>query len=452
MVKATDTLVSYETNYGARLLPAKFAASQVLARMRKIARATFTLAAFYSSKFQRRDPRLWVFGSKRGFDGNSHYLFLWVAHNEPEIEAVWITADPSIADEIRSAGLKSEVRGTPSARRVLRRAGVYIYNSKVSDVGATESNGALLVNLWHGSGLKNIASHNKTNILYDLRNKGRLNGLRAKLVRIEQSARAVFISTSHDIAVRFSEAYGAPLTNCPIVGTPRLDASINKQLRAWSKQFGTYAEFEVARKNNREMYVYMPTVRSGDREFLKEALPDPERLSAVLRARSAVMFLKLHPRDEARHRMADSSWAGFDERILPWPRDAIFYNVMHEIDCLITDYSSVMFDFIAIKSAGLLLYPFDIDRYVDERGFYFPYAESVAGHRANKFSELCDAIASGRAIAEIDPCKLAKVRARVWDGSKLPASPDVTDEIKRRAGLRGRKERQHISRASGLSA
>jgi len=415
-------------------------------------RALFILVAFQSSRFHRRDARLWVFGDQHSFEGNSHYLFLWVAHHQTEIEAVWITADPSVADEIMRAGLRAEVSGTPSARRVLQRAGVYIYNSRVGAIGATASNGALLVNLWHGSGLKKIASHNERNVLHDLRTKGRSKGWRAKYAAIRQATRAVFVSTSPAIAARFSEAYDVPLADCPIVGTPRLDGTVDERMRAWSKAFGNYSEFETARNNNREIYVYMPTFREGQRDFLAEALPDPDQLSAVLQARSAVMFLKLHPKDKLRQALLHSDWGGSNGRILPWPGNAIFYNVLHEIDCLVTDYSSVMFDFIATRSAGLLLYPFDMGRYVDERGFYFPYDESVAGQRVDTFADLCDAIATGRALTEIGPSRLARVRKRVWEGSKLPASEAVCDEIRRRAGLSELQEERRVARVSVLPA
>jgi len=419
--------------------------------MKKIVRAAFKLAAFYRAGLSQRDPRLWVFGDKHSFGGNSHYLFLWVTHHEPEIEAVWITTDQSLADRITRAGLRAEVRGTPEAKRLLRRAGVFIFNNRVTDIGAAASNGALLVNLWHGSGLKTIGSHNKRNVLYHLRAKGRLNGLRAKYERIDQPSRAVFVSTSPAIAVRFSEAHDAPLSQCPICGTPRLDGTVDRQMRGWSRQFGSYGEFENARKANREIYVYMPTFRMKHRQFLGEAFPDPERLSDILRERSAIMFVKLHPQDESRHSMLEWERKG-DRRILPWPRDLAFYNVIDQIDCLITDYSSVMFDFIAVKSAGVVLYPFDIDRYVDEKGFYFPYEESVVGHRVDTFSDLCEAIASGQALAEIEPRQLAKVRTRVWEGSKLPASPHVTAEIKRRVGLSSPEEESPMPQARRRTA
>jgi CDP-glycerol glycerophosphotransferase (TagB/SpsB family) len=418
---------------------------------KKVVRASLAMAAFYASRFYRRDPRLWVFGARHAFGGNAHYFFLWVSHHEPQIEAVWITADRSIVERIRSAGLRAELSGTSAARSVQRRAGVYLYNDRVSEIGAKRSNGALLVNLWHGSGLKNIASHHKKSVLYNL-HQGRLSSLRVRYERIEHPARAVFVSTSPAIAARFSKAYDVPLSDCPIVGTPRLDASVDRHLRARSMEFGNYAEFDAARKNNREIYIYMPTYRPGNRKFLGDALPDPERLSAILKARSAVMFVKLHARDKSGLAMLESGEVESERRILPWPPGCIFYNVINDIDCLITDYSSVMFDFIAIKSGGMLLYPFDIDQYVDERGFYFPYQDSVAGHRVDNFPALCDAIASGQALTQIDAPQLARVRDRVWEGSKVPASPHVSEEIKRRAGLRRCDEKLPLAYPSALPA
>ncbi|MGL6024324.1 MAG: CDP-glycerol glycerophosphotransferase family protein, partial [Cetobacterium sp.] len=48
-------------------------------------------------------------------------------------------------------------------------------------------------------------------------------------------------------------------------------------------------------------------------------------------------------------------------------------------DILITDYSSVFFDFAILKKP-MIFYPYDFEKYRDDdRGFYFPYEETVPG-------------------------------------------------------------------------
>ena len=47
-------------------------------------------------------------------------------------------------------------------------------------------------------------------------------------------------------------------------------------------------------------------------------------------------------------------------------------------DLLITDYSSIIFEYSLLKRP-MLFFPYDLDSYIDERGFYYPYKEFVPG-------------------------------------------------------------------------
>ncbi|MGL5963822.1 MAG: CDP-glycerol glycerophosphotransferase family protein [Fusobacteriaceae bacterium] len=63
--------------------------------------------------------------------------------------------------------------------------------------------------------------------------------------------------------------------------------------------------------------------------------------------------------------------------------DATEYDDIQELyilaDILITDYSSVFFDFAILKKP-MIFYPYDFEKYRDDdRGFYFPYEETVPG-------------------------------------------------------------------------
>ncbi|MGL4252820.1 MAG: CDP-glycerol glycerophosphotransferase family protein [Fusobacteriaceae bacterium] len=63
--------------------------------------------------------------------------------------------------------------------------------------------------------------------------------------------------------------------------------------------------------------------------------------------------------------------------------DASKYDDIQELyavtDILITDYSSVFFDFAILKKP-MIFYPYDFEKYRDDdRGFYFPYEETVPG-------------------------------------------------------------------------
>ncbi|MGN0507543.1 MAG: CDP-glycerol glycerophosphotransferase family protein [Lachnospiraceae bacterium] len=60
--------------------------------------------------------------------------------------------------------------------------------------------------------------------------------------------------------------------------------------------------------------------------------------------------------------------------ILPFPQEYETYEFLNATDGLVTDYSSVFFDY-AISGRKIVLFTYDKEEYTSERGFYFPMEE-----------------------------------------------------------------------------
>ena len=69
--------------------------------------------------------------------------------------------------------------------------------------------------------------------------------------------------------------------------------------------------------------------------------------------------------------------------------DDDIYDVIGNYDCLITDYSSIMFDFCLSKKP-IIFAPFDIEKYLLlDRDMYFDYSELISGYPvASNWDEL----------------------------------------------------------------
>ena len=63
-------------------------------------------------------------------------------------------------------------------------------------------------------------------------------------------------------------------------------------------------------------------------------------------------------------------------------------------DVLVTDYSSLIFEYAALDRP-MLFYAFDLDEYVSARDFYEPYSEFVPGRIVRTFDELLTALRAG---------------------------------------------------------
>jgi CDP-glycerol glycerophosphotransferase len=60
-------------------------------------------------------------------------------------------------------------------------------------------------------------------------------------------------------------------------------------------------------------------------------------------------------------------------------------------DMLMTDYSSVMFDYSVLKRP-MLFYTYDLDQYYDSRGFYFDFKEEAPGPFIYNYEQLVDVL------------------------------------------------------------
>jgi CDP-glycerol glycerophosphotransferase (TagB/SpsB family) len=116
-----------------------------------------------------------------------------------------------------------------------------------------------------------------------------------------------------------------------------------------------------------------------------------------------------------------------------WPHEADLYSAFPFVDGLITDYSSLHYDWIFRSDRGAVLYTFDQQSYESaDRTLLHPFDENVAGWRARNFDELLELIVTGRAL-EAHP-GVPAVRRKFWGSEEGPASPRIVAAIEE--GLR----------------
>lgn len=380
------------------------------------------------SKLLTRNDRLWVFGSGDGrFDGNAKYLFLSMSQKSSPITPVWITSSKALARQLQQRGFASFHRWSVEGMRAAARAGLYVVNDNSGDINFGLSGGARIFNLWHGVGLKNVLFGAKVgygaSLLAKARNPiGRLRNMR----RFERPDWV--LATSPEMAEKFfKRCFDVPLSRAPALGYPRLDPALDEPLKALGRSFDDYSVLD--RKNGTtKSIIYVPTYRDHEPDLFGSALPDLAQLSAALAAQNAELLLKIHPKMKLN---------GHDRRALPHnirivPTDLDVYPVLHGFDALITDYSSLFFDYIYAKSDGVVLYTYDHAQYIaKERDLAWDYDEATVGVRANDYASLCETIRDGRVFNALDPAKLALLRERFWGGeATLPtASERIVDFV-----------------------
>ncbi|WP_189338477.1 CDP-glycerol glycerophosphotransferase family protein [Sphingobium sp. SCG-1] len=366
-----------------------------------------------------RDEQRWAFGHQGGeFAGNSKYLYLWLSIHRPDIQASWITPDKALQRFLTDAGYRSHRKWSVGGILHALRSSAHLFDHSASDVNLLVSGGARLINLWHGVGLKATQLGDKGGVI-SRHQKYRRNWFMRALFLDYLKRPSIVVTTSPFMQAHFSSQFDLPRERCPRLGYPRLDPASDTTLKAVAAALDSKWSEKPFEDSFAERYIYLPTYRDTERPFMEEALPDLDRLSTTLAARNAVLYVKLHPR-------TTGTIPDMHANIRPWPAGLDYYAWLDEFDILITDYSSVLYDYLFVRSRGAILYTFDLARYLrEDRQLLYPYAENVAGVRTSSFGDLCEILKQGVALHPSCDKQLERVREKFWSSSAAPASPEI---------------------------
>lgn len=121
----------------------------------------------------------------------------------------------------------------------------------------------------------------------------------------------------------------------------------------------------------KKIFVYMPTWR-GTLNQKKNNIHSIQKYLSELDNKmddDMILYIKLHRLDMMRIHFSDY------KKIVPFPEDEYeTYEFLSIADCLITDYSSVMFDFLCTRKK-IILFTYDLEEYKSNHGFYFDLNE-----------------------------------------------------------------------------
>ena len=364
-----------------------------------------------------RQSNAWLFGHKGEiFAGNSKYLYLWINLHRPDIRAVWLAHNDATYKMLTRHGLPCEMRWSTAGIKAALTSKYYVFCHGVGDVNARLSKGATLINLWHGVGLKSTMFGDKDGIMHHYRRHW--TNWRGSLLFYEHVRQPDIVATTSDFMQQhFSEQFELPIARCPQLGYPRLDVAADPELRRLAVKIDQGESFDFNPDGHAEVYLYMPTRRDTDRPFLETALPDLARLSSILRERNALLYVKLHP-------WTSEAWLGDLDNIRLWPNEIEVYTYLDKIDYLITDYSSILYDYLFLKDTGIILYTFDYDDYIaNDHTILYPFDENTAGIRVDNFEQFCRVIETGSSLTPLP--QVAQVREKFWGTCVAPMSPAI---------------------------
>lgn len=173
---------------------------------------------------------------------------------------------------------------------------------------------------------------------------------------------------SNKMADIFIKAFNVSSKNIKKTGIPRTDIFFQEELRNYFKK-SFYTSYPTLK--NKKIILYAPTFR--DSNDMNKKFPIDLPLLKNSLGEEYVFILKLHPSIKTNNL---SNIKENDEFILDLSSYSNMNDLLFIADILITDYSSIPFEF-SFMQKPMLFFPYDLHEYEQSRGFWQPY-ESLA--------------------------------------------------------------------------
>lgn len=323
-----------------------------------------------------RDEQLWVFGARGGdgFVDNAKYLYLWTLENDSEIRPVFLTKDDETIRTLQQNGYEAYHAHSWRGRLLTLRAGVVCVTQGLRDVQMAGTAGATLVQLWHGLPLKTVG--------WDAEWADQPWPLQRCH---EYMADEIDLVTAPSTAAiePLSSGLGIDPERFVVTGYPRTDMFAGEIEGARMTVDQAVLEAVESHDDNQRIVFYLPTYRTSGRSFV-DAL-DVEAIGEQLVKSDAHLYIKAHPYEPV--------GAAADHSRVHWLPAAVDpYLVLPHADVALTDYSSVLFDWLAVDRP-IVLFAYDTAEYIATRGLYFEYESVAPGPIVTDTPSLCSALA-----------------------------------------------------------
>lgn len=338
-----------------------------------------------------RNKNIWLFGSTFGkrFADNPRYFFLYCSQHRKEfgIRPIWISHEKEIVEFIGRNGYEAYYYHSLKGIWYALRGGVYFFDNYSKDINFWQSGRALKFNMWHGIPLKKIQADNVFDKVRHPKNGWDAFKSFPRRLSDEKSSHYV-LTTSEFMKPIFESAFRTQKVST--VGYPRIDGfafhDIQNLYTGTEQQALEKIQKLSAQNSNVKILYYMPTFRDSETEFFD--VMNLEGFNQFLKENHFVFCTKLHPKSKLRQQFQAIDGGN----IINIDADTDPYVFIPVSDMLITDYSSIYFDYL-FTDKPIVFFDYDLETYLkDSREMYFDYEEYTPGIKARNQKELEQAI------------------------------------------------------------
>ncbi len=331
---------------------------------------------YYPKRRSRRTRKTILFENWKGkqYSDNLRAIDEELQRRKDRRRRVWVVRDLGVR---MPKGVQTVLRFSPEYYDLLARSRWIISNDSI-DQSFVKRDDQTYLQTWHGTPLKKVGQDiEKVNFA----RKGYLETFAAEAAKWNYLVSPNAYSTQI-----MARSFGVPTANILATGYPRNDLFYRPERHA--RAAGARARLGL--REDQQVILYAPTWRDDRYDDRGRYLFDLKLNVEMLRERfgdTHVLLLRGHHLQATRAGIVDGG--GFVRNVSTYPDIADLYLLA---DVLITDYSSVMFDF-ANTGRPMIFYTWDLDDYRDRlRGFYFDLTADPPGPVCRTSGEVLDAL------------------------------------------------------------
>ncbi len=337
----------------------------------------FDFLIYHMSKLfsNRVDDNLIVLGGYNGraFIGNPKYLYFYLKENT-DYKLFFFVKSLDLKRELNKKGINAIYAFSLKSLKILRKSRAIFISHGFGDIlPFKKAPRTVVIQTWHGGDLKIIGGHPYYSKFFYSK-KARLLGLKLH----ESMFSDYFLNPSGEqrpLQIQ-ADIFKVPQSRILSLGYPRNDIFFSN-VPNQTKKLKNYYKIPDATK---KIFLYAPTYR--EKFISKDPFNDNElvELNNFCKEQDYLFLIKAHFNEEI---LTLKNL----ENIKVIEKGADTQELLLLTDVLITDYSSIYFDYLLLNRP-IILYTYDYEEYVSKRGIFYDHLEEIApGPIAYNFKE-----------------------------------------------------------------
>lgn len=334
-----------------------------------------------------KSKNIWIYSAWGGlaFCDNPKYQYIYNQENERKTH-VWITKSRTLNKELKERGINSHYHLSLKGIyfQAFASAAFFSHHHNHDFFGPLITRKTKKIQLWHGSPIKKILYDD---IFYRLESDTPAAKFSKILFPWTKNNFDLISAASEEVAKILSSAFRSDKVR--VTGYPRNDQLVNP--------LPPYPSAPTR-------IIYMPTFRGRNgtiessrlaANLFKNSKFSIKDIDSFLTKNNTKLSLRLHPSNIPDAEFASSIKATHS---IDFNNSEDIYKELTSYDALITDYSSIAFDFM-LTGRPVIHAPFDIDEYLAEsRELYFDFQELCLTPEVNKWPDIMEILSNLKSL------------------------------------------------------